>query len=105
VGEEAFSQEELKAARMSTSDQYPIQRAWKREAPHERVGVDVVGPDGMVVIDVYEYSQPRGDYFLHFTASEWDEIVKAVTEKRRAILARLKMIEDDSIRAPKAPNA
>lgn len=43
---------------MDTSDRYPIQRLWKRESERDYVGVDVVGPDGMVVIDVYEYT-PR----------------------------------------------
>ncbi len=77
---------------MSTSHQdHPsTRRLWERRAEHERVGVDVVGPDGTVVIDVYEYSPPRGDYFLRFSASEWDEIVKAVEERRREILARIR---------------
>ena len=44
----------------------------------------------MVVIDVYEYSPPRGDYFLHFSASEWDEIVQAVADRQREILTRLR---------------
>jgi hypothetical protein len=74
---------------MPTSAQYPKQRAWKRQTEQDHVGVDVVGPDGTVVIDVYEYTPSRGDYFLHFSANEWDAIVKAVADKQREIAARL----------------
>ena len=77
---------------MSTSEQNRpgARRLWERNAAHERVGVDVAGPDGTVVIDVYEYSPPRGDYFLHFSASEWDEIVRVVADKRREMQTRRK---------------
>jgi hypothetical protein len=72
---------------MAKSDRYPIQRTWKRETNHDRVGVDV-RPEGDVVLDVYQYTPPRGDYFLSFSAEEWDEIVKAVAEKQREIRAQ-----------------
>src|SRR5262249_44963099 len=55
------------AAPMS-QDSYPQwRRTWKREAHHQRVGVDV-RPEGDIVIDVYDYAPVRGDWFLHFTA-------------------------------------
>jgi len=74
---------------MSMSDRHPIQRAWRREAEHERVGVDVVGPGCDVVIDVYEYDPPRGDYHLSFRPREWDAVVAAVAKKTRDIQRRL----------------
>lgn len=75
---------------MSTShqDSTNVRRAWKRHAAHERIGVDVLGPDCLVAIDYLDPSQPTTGFHLHFTSSEWDEIVKAVADKRRAILAR-----------------
>jgi hypothetical protein len=44
---------------------YPIKRLWQRNEPLQRVG---------------------------FTSEEWDEVVKAVSEKRREMLTRLNRV-------------
>jgi hypothetical protein len=74
---------------MAKSDRYPIQRTWKRETNHDRVGVDV-RPEGDVVLDVYQYTPPRRDYFLSFSAEEFDEIFSRSIrwQPRAAVLSR-----------------
>ena len=81
---------------------YPITRAWKRQSEDQGIGVDVIAPSCQVHIDIYE---PRWSTFLVFSLEEWDEIVKAVAEKRRAILKRLGRTEDDAIGTSKASSA
>ena len=63
---------------------YPsTRRTWQRHAAHERVGVDVLGPDCLVAIDYIDPRDPTSSLHLHFSAAEWDEIVQAVADKRR----------------------
>jgi len=82
---------------MSTShqDSPSARRVWKRHAAHERIGVDVLGPDCLVAIDYLDPGQPANGFHLHFTSSEWDEIVRAVANRRREILTRLNLTERD----------
>ena len=69
---------------------YPnIRRVWQRNAAHERVGVDVLGPDCLVAVDYLDPREPTSGLHLHFSAAEWDEIVRAVTDKRHEIRRRL----------------
>ena len=68
---------------------HPIKRLWQRNEPSQRVGVEVVGPECNVVIDVYE---EKSDTVVGFMAEEWDEIVKLVSERRRDILTRLNRV-------------
>jgi hypothetical protein len=74
---------------MSGQDLPNVRRVWKRHTAYERVGVDVLGADGLVAIDYLDPGQPSSGIHLHFTAREWDEIVLAVAARRQEILARL----------------
>ena len=65
-------------------------------SPRSRgLGVDVLGPDCLVAIDYLDPGQPANGFHLHFTSSEWDEIVRAVANRRREILTRLNLTERD----------
>ena|SRR2546422_4200747 len=70
-----------------------VETVWKRQTEFERTLVNVIAPLCRVHIECFSHGR-RSDY-PEFSALEWDEIVKAVADKRRELLAVLQLDDGD----------